>query len=891
MAFKHQNSPPQRLLPPSLEDRLLRTLVRGLGAILCLASAIGWISLLSWSAADPSFLHVTGGAVRNWLGSTGAVTADLLLQTLGVASLFALLAPMVWGLELWLAERLPGARLKLLLFPLSVLLLAGGFSALPVWSQWPLHRGFGGMLGDLIYHGLDGALGAINPGRSSFVAGLLCFTGGLATFSHSIGLSGRDLVLLLQTAPPPEFPDRRQNPRYVSWWGRWRTRHAARNIDPPSLEMASGGGRAQDNDYRRTWSDPTAVGSPEPHELPALAAAPSDPERPPLVRPKVPVTVAIAQSVVPETTAHRNGPTAPAWHPTPLPRPILPQMVAISVPTVPTSIASAGKPGAFQPPIAVPPTAPARAASRIAMSIDFTSPHSAPFQTPHANGQYIGLERRTRARDPVFEKSTESGSRSIAARFAPSSSSGSVGTMRTYTNKPAPHAARKPGLLNSLNFRRNTAAHQRPSLNLLMRSTATKVVPEANAAHLQTVAARLEHGLADFGIDARVIDMRAGPVVTEFVIEPAAGTKLSRIRALADDIARAIGVPAVRILNQLEGTDDASSVGIEVPNTRAEAVLLRDVLDSDANRTTTDALPLALGKTATGAPILMDLATLPHLLVTGAPNAGTSVGLNTIILSLLFRHAPEDCRLLLIDTSMLDFAAYSAIPHLLTPVITDPMRGIAALHWAATEMSERYKRMALLGLQDIGIYNNRVRDAKRRGEVLSRTVQTGFEPRSGLPIFEESPLAMEVMPTIVIIVDEFADLMLSNRRATEMAVQQLAANARNAGIHLVMATQRPTADVVTPAVHGALPTRMTFKLNNKAESRLVLGETGAEHLLGHGDMLLRIAHAGSSDVTRLRVHGAMVSPEEIESVAASVRAQGLPRYVVGLGDEPMVGTH
>jgi DNA segregation ATPase FtsK/SpoIIIE, S-DNA-T family len=874
MAFKHQKSPPQRLLPPSLEDRLVRTLTRGLGAALCLSSAFGWISLLSWSAADPSFLHVTGGAVRNWLGSPGAATADMLLQTLGVASLFVLLAPMTWGSELWLAERLPDARLKLMLFPLSVLLLAAGFSALPLWSQWPLHRGFGGMLGDLIYHGLDGALGAINPGRSGSVAGLLCFIGGVAALTHSIGLQGRDLLLLLRATPPAEFPDRRQSPRYVSWWGRWRTRRAARQADPPSLEGSGAEGRT-DHDYRRTWSDPTAVGSPEPHELSAPATARQVPERPSVVRPTVSVAVPPAQPVLPETPA-------PAWHPT-SPRPVLPQMVAISVPTVQPSAAAAAKPAVMRAPVAIPPTAPARAASRIAMSVDFASPHRAPFQAPFADGQYIGLERRTRARDPVFEKSTESGSRSIAARFAPSSSGSAIPT-RTYTNKPAPNPARKPSLFNSLTFRRNSTTHQRPSLNLLMRATTTPAAPESGMAHLRAVSERLVHGLADFGVDARVVDTRAGPVVTEFVIKPASGTRLSRIRALADDIARTIGVPAVRILDQGEGADEAANVGIEVPNARAEAVLLRDVLDSDAYRTTTDALPLALGKTVNGAPVLIDLATLPHLLVTGDSNSGKSVGLNTIVLSLLFRHAPEDCRLLLIDTGRVDFGVYAAIPHLLTPVITEPARGIAALQWAAAEMSERYKRMALLGLQDIGIYNNRVRDAKRRGEVLSRTVQTGFDPRSGLPVFEESPLALDLMPTIVILVDEFEELMLLNRHATELAVHQLAASARNAGIHLIMATQRLTPDVLTPMLHGALPSRLTFRLNNKAESRLVLGETGAEHLLGHGDMLLRIAHAGSTHVTRLRVHGAMITPEEIESVAASVRAQGAPRYVEDLGD-------
>jgi DNA segregation ATPase FtsK/SpoIIIE, S-DNA-T family len=895
MAFNHENTSPQRLLPPSLEDRLLRFLARGLGAMLCLMSVIGWVSLLSWSAADPSPMQATGGVTHNWLGSTGAAVADLLLQTLGIASLFALLAPMMWGIELWLAERLPGARLKLMLFPLAVLLLAGGFSALPVLGSWPLHRGIGGMLGDLNYNLLATALGNVNPARGGAVAGFLLFAVGMAALTHTIGLSWRNLLLLLKAATPLEFPDRRQNPRYVSWWGRWRQRRVQREPEPPTLDPSSNGNE------RRIWHDPTAVGTAAPPVYPPAGQRPPEPSLASILPLPQPVPQSAHQSApMPDTPlAPRPMATPSVWPQTP-PRqsgigtqPVLPQMMSVNVPTVPlAATVKPPKPHDFRSPVAIAPTAPVHAAQRIAMSINFASQHSMPFGVSATSGPgggtYNGTERRARPRDPVFEKSTESGSRSIAARFAPSSGV-QAGPARAYTNTVAAQAARKPGLLNNLSFRRNTTAHQRPSLNLLMRPGTAKATPEVAAAHLQTVAGRLEHGLAEFGIAARVIDMRAGPVVTEFVIEPTPGTKLSRIVALADDIARAIGVPAVRILahggGYDHGSDDSNlTIGIEVPNVRAEPLLLRDVLDSDTYRTTENTLPLAVGKTTSGAPCLIDLATAPHLLVVGTPHSGKSVGLNAMILSLLFRHAPEDCRLLLIDTSMLDFGAFNAIPHLLTPVISEPARGVAALQWAAAEVSERYKRMAQLGLQDVSIYNNRVRDAKRRGEVLSRTVQTGFDPRSGLPVFEESPLAMELMPAIVVLVDEFADLMLANRHDTELAVQQLAANARNAGIHLVLATERPTPDVVTPALKAALPARMTFKLNSKAESRLVLGETGAEHLLGHGDMLLRIALTGSTRMTELRVHGALVSPEEIESVAASVRAQGAPRYVEGLGE-------
>lgn len=910
MAFEHHHSSPQRLLPPSLEDRLLRSLARGLGALLCVASIIGWVSLLSWSAADPSPMHVTGGATRNWLGGSGAAVADIMLQTLGVASLFALLAPMMWGVELWLAERLPDARLKLLLFPLAVLILAGGCSALPLPASWPLHRGFGGMLGDLTYNMLAAALGTINPRRSGAVAGLIYFTVGMAALTHSIGLSGRDLALLLQTTPPPAFPERRQNRRPVSGWGGWRRRQAQRGPELPSLDLSAGTAGnpgpepGADAAYRRTWTDPTAVNNPLAHPLAKgqghrASSTASEPE----TQLPHPSLQAALQPTPPQPTGQPTWqptwqPSAP-WQPGIGTRAVLPQMLPIDVPLP----RAADHPHQVRAPAVIPPTPPPHAASqigRIAMHIDFNSPHRATFkvETPTVPGAtaaagtgqpYDGPDRRTRPRDQVFEKSTESGSRSIAARFAPSSLGPRGPRPRSTTSTVSVQQARKPGLLNSLSFRRSNTAHKRPSLNLLTRPSAAKPAPEMATAHLRSVAGLLEHSLADFGIEARVIDMRAGPVVTEFMIEPAPGTKITRIVALADDIARAINVSTVRILTHgselyMEPGDAPALIGIEVPNAHPDGVLLRDVLDSDAYRTTEDTLPLALGRSTNGNPALIDLASLPHLLVVGAPNTGKTVGLNAMVLSLLFRHAPEDCRLLLIDTSMVDFSPYNAIPHLLAPIISEPTRAIAALQWAVTEMAERTKRMALLGLQDISLYNNRVRDAKRRGEALFRTVQTGFDSRTGLPIFEQSPLSTEVMPSIVIMVDECADLMLLNRRDTEQAVQQLAANARATGIHLVIATQRPSPDVLTPALKAALPSRLSFKLNNKADSRYVLGETGAEQLLGHGDMLLMIELAGHHQMTRMRVHGAMVSAEEVDSVAASVRAQGTPLYVPGLGE-------
>ncbi|MET0639346.1 MAG: DNA translocase FtsK, partial [Hyphomicrobium sp.] len=377
-------------------------------------------------------------------------------------------------------------------------------------------------------------------------------------------------------------------------------------------------------------------------------------------------------------------------------------------------------------------------------------------------------------------------------------------------------------------------------------------------------------------VKGEVKDIRPGPVVTLYEFEPSRGTKSSRIIGLAEDIARSMSVASVRAAV----VPGRNAIGLELPNARRETVLLREILEADAFKSESAGLPLGLGKSISGDAVVADLARMPHLLVAGTTGSGKSVGINAMVLSLLYRHSPDDCRMLMIDPKMLELSVYNDIPHLLTPVITDPHKAVAALNWAVREMEERYKRMAALSVRNIDVFNNRVRNAKKRGEMLSRTVQTGFD-KTGAARFETQQMDLEALPRIVIIVDEFADLMIVAGREVEASVQRLAQMARAAGIHLIMATQRPSVDIITGTIKANFPTRISFKVTSKIDSRTILNEQGAEQLLGQGDMLYS---TGAGQL--VRVHGAFVSDEEVVAFADALRQEAAPKYVDGITDTP-----
>jgi DNA segregation ATPase FtsK/SpoIIIE, S-DNA-T family len=738
----------QRLFPTLLENRLLGWLARGTGVALCAAGAAGWLSLLTWSRTDPCYTLEAGAATHNAVGPLGAFVSDLMLHLLGLAAVFALWAPLVWGGELILTERVKDFRLRACLFPLSVLAMAAGGSALPTLASWPFDHGFGGILGDVIYNLVVSLLSAISGDRVGGAGGLLLLVAGVASLTRSLGLSSRGMMFIGQR----NSDQRWRLPRGSGWLG---GRRAALQQDP--------------SERREPVFDAGVL------------------------------------------SAHGDGGAARS-----------------QLHDEPRSI-------------------PQELSSHLARDDD---PASLSDRDP-AEGE------------ADLNSSTDLESRAIAERFAPRAQG------RRHRIGPASGPRRSPA------FRRSEAGCKRPSLNMLKRPASSKPGPEITQTVLRGNARLLEDVLADFGIKGEIKDIKPGPVITLFELEPARGTKSSRVIALAEDIARSMSAVAVRVA-VIPGRN---AIGIELPNVRRETVLLREILEAEAFRGAEAALPLALGKSIGGEPIVADLARMPHLLVAGTTGSGKSVGVNAMVLSLLYKLPPEECRLLMIDPKMLELSVYNGIPHLLTPVVTDPHKAVAALDWAVREMEERYKRMAVLGVRNLAAYNNRLREAGKRGEALQRTVQTGFDRTTGQALYEIETLELEPMPFIIVVVDEFADLMIVAGKEIEAAVQRLAQMARAAGIHLIMATQRPSVDVITGTIKANFPTRISFKVTSKIDSRTILNEQGAEQLLGQGDMLFS---AGSGQV--LRVHGAFVSDVEVETIAAFLREQGEPRYVPGVTD-------
>ena len=413
-----------------------------------------------------------------------------------------------------------------------------------------------------------------------------------------------------------------------------------------------------------------------------------------------------------------------------------------------------------------------------------------------------------------------------------------------------------------------------PELNML-----TKPKPRASmvdeAALLQN-ARLLEGVLQEFGVNGRIDQIRPGPVVTLYELVPAPGVKTARVVALADDIARSMSVVSCRVAVAA----GRNAIGIELPNAKREMVYLRDLLSSSDYERTGHVLPMALGETIGGEPYIADLARMPHLLIAGTTGSGKSVGVNAMILSILYRLPPEQCRLIMIDPKMLELSVYDGIPHLLAPVVTDPKKAIVALKWTVREMEDRYRRMSKIGVRNIGGYNERAKELAAKGEHFERTVQTGFD-EAGRPIYETERVDPEPMPYLVVVIDEVADLMMVAGKDIEGAVQRLAQMARAAGIHLIMATQRPSVDVITGTIKANFPTRISFQVTSKIDARTILGEQGAEQLLGQGDMLYM---AGGGRITRL--HGPFVSDGEVEAVAAFLRKQGEPQYLEDVTSSP-----
>ncbi|HXW28647.1 MAG TPA: DNA translocase FtsK 4TM domain-containing protein [Xanthobacteraceae bacterium] len=701
MPAVRQGFDPTALLPDELRGALRRR-AQELGGLALIALAAGaGVALATWSVQDPSLSHATGARIRNLLGAPGAITADLLIQLMGVGAI-ALIVPVgVWGWRL-LTHRHPGReRLRLACWLAGGLCFCAFASCLPTTAAWPLPTGLGGVIGDALLH-LPAAL--VNAPLSGMVRLFVAAVTGIAT----VGTLGIAMGWGVRTDASASSEDDEGDDDPSTWVSLGLLYHGVLSLKARALRFLTRGiwARTAREPPRAAESEHEPPGDEEEEEEEEEEAEPRAPRGP---RKRVKVT-----------GAHRLR-------------------------------------GGFELPAITLLSAP-KASDRTTLSVDA----------------------------------------------------------------------------------------------------------------IQENATALESVLADFGVRGEIINAHPGPVVTLYELEPAPGIKSSRVIGLSDDIARSMSALSTRAAV----VPGRNVIGIELPNPKREKVYLRELLANQDYVQTNAKLPLCLGKSIGGDCVIVDLARMPHLLIAGTTGSGKSVAINTMILSLVYRLRPEECRLIMVDPKMLELSVYDGIPHLLTPVVTDPKKAVVALKWAVREMEERYKKMSKLGVRNIDGYNARAAEALASGETITRTVHTGYDRESGEAIYEKETIELELLPYIVVIVDEMADLMMVAGKDIEGAIQRIAQMARAAGIHVILATQRPSVDVITGTIKANFPTRISFQVTSKIDSRTILGEQGAEQLLGQGDMLYM---AGGGRISR--VHGPFVSDDEVEKVVRHLKSQGAPQYL------------
>jgi len=829
---------------PLFDTSLIKAMMRrqaatlsGLALIACAALAV--LALATWSVADPSLSHATAAPVTNMLGSPGAVFADLVMQILGLGAVFFLVPVVIWGWHLMTYGGLE-AKPRRIAYALGFTAACCALLALlPLSGAWPLPIGLGGLVGDgliALPHGLIPV-----PFVPGLIVAALAIPAAIITFRQTAATP------VLPTPPSPA--DMRIEPRRV---------HRADGVEEEYWEDEEDDFQDEDRPGRMQL----AMGHATHLGYSSLAAVkrllPGSRRAYPPVRPDLgTLNARLRASEEPEFAQDEPGyaeqtPQA-AWDQPQL-QPIAaePQMA----PMQQVAPHSAPMPAQQPAPMAeddwsqFEPAPPYEAAIPANMPpLDSENPAAWVDQPRQAEPAY--------APQPAPTRGPASRSNARVAEVA--------------KPKPGKRAAREA----QASLIKDGEDFELPPLHLLSEAPSTgqkALSPQA----LERNAGLLEGVLEDFRVTGEVINVCPGPVVTLYEFEPAPGVKSARVIGLADDIARSMSAISARVA-VIPGRN---AIGIELPNNTRETVYLSEILASQNFEKAKGNLPLAMGKTIGGEPVIADLARMPHLLVAGTTGSGKSVAINTMILSILYRWTPEECRLILIDPKMLELSVYDGIPHLLTPVVTDPGKAVVALKWAVKEMEDRYRKMSKLGVRNIDGFNARVKEAEKKGEIISRTVQTGFDENTGEAVYEREELSYEPMPMLVIVVDEMADLMMVAGKEIEGAIQRLAQMARAAGIHIVMATQRPSVDVITGTIKANFPTRCSFQVTSKIDSRTILGEQGGEQLLGQGDMLFM---AGGGRIQR--VHGPFVSDEEVELVVDHLKAQGVPEYLHTITEE------
>ncbi|AMM83515.1 DNA translocase FtsK [Martelella sp. AD-3] len=777
---------------------------------LCMAIA----ALATWNVDDPSGLHATGRLPTNILGYPGADFADIMMQSFGLASVFALLPVLSWALALMAGRPIHRKPSRLFAWFGAGLVTAAVLGCFPAPPTWPLPNGLGGVAGDLILRFPALFLGQYPAGVAAMIVGAIFAVPALFLQLYAAGLIVRQPPVVVEK---PALRQTDHDPGAPSVADLSEERDGFFSLAPLIGHMAHSWyiTRARLNRlFARKRVDEEDDLFDEPYDFNEDSFERLDEEERPSYQRRGEPSL-----VDPEARRERG-----------------------YAPIDPPPFDYDGANGGFDP-------------GYDEDDDDDYLPDgvlSADFDMPAA--RRTGAEGRDRQAESSTAVAREASRAPVVAAPAPPPRPASAETARRPSRAGHHHVGH----------------FELPSHSLLAEPKGLARDKALSKDVLEDNARTLEKVLEDFGVKGEIIHVRPGPVVTLYELEPAPGIKSSRVIGLADDIARSMAAISARVA-VIPGRN---AIGIELPNPHRETVFLREIIASRDFESSKAKLAMALGKTIGGESVTVDLTKMPHLLIAGTTGSGKSVAVNTMILSLLYRLTPDECRLIMIDPKMLELSVYDGIPHLLSPVVTDPKKAVVALKWTVREMEERYKNMAKLGVRNIDGFNSRVRQAAEKGETLSRTVQTGFDRETGEAIYETEEFDLEPMPYIVVIIDEMADLMMVAGKDIEGAVQRLAQMARAAGIHVIMATQRPSVDVITGTIKANFPTRISFQVTSKIDSRTILGEQGAEQLLGQGDMLHM---AGGGRIQR--VHGPFVSDPEVEEIVAYLKTQGTPDYL------------
>ena len=867
-----------RVRPPifdsALQAALERRAVEFLGLGLLALSGLTAMMFTSYAPEDPSWLSASDAPVQNILGSFGAMIAAPIMLIFGLSAWSLVAIQTVWGLRCLLHRGAHRALGRLIFAPFGVAVFAIYAAGLVPPASWGNNFGLGGLFGDTVLK----TLLRLSPlpaqptlTYTSFATGITLVLIGL----YCLGVSKRELGYALRFLRGGVLQSGRAVARGL---GRGSMRLLAartQQVDAsaPSDIIRRGGGSATfvpqaPSEFSQDLAVPhTEVKRGLFSRLPGFIKREEDPSplEPPL-----------------NSHAHSSAPAGPEDR---LQARISDAVKSrLRVEPAFEDAASEAQSHVFQPQDASPEGA-AGVPSQFALG--------EPLLTGLRREPQLSADRSSQVFQTEGQALVSSAGDEDAQPLYPEPEYGEQDTnfslrsaiprpeARTIVHPPlkvsqAQSARAQQEAQPSLKFEDPKTDFELPPLGLLA-SPISVARHQLSDESLEENARLLESVLDDYGVKGDIVSVRPGPVVTMYELEPAPGLKASRVIGLSDDIARSMSALSARVST----VPGRSIIGIELPNDIREKVVLREILSAKAFGDSSHRLPLALGKDISGEPMVTNLAKMPHLLIAGTTGSGKSVAINTMILSLLYKLTPDECRMIMIDPKMLELSVYDGIPHLLSPVVTDPKKAVVALKWVVGEMEERYRKMSKMGVRNIDGYNGRVADALGKNEMFSRTIQTGFDDATGEPVFETEEFLPEKMPYIVVIVDEMADLMMVAGKEIEACIQRLAQMARASGIHLIMATQRPSVDVITGTIKANFPTRISFQVTSKIDSRTILGEMGAEQLLGMGDMLYM---AGGSKITRC--HGPFVSDTEVEEVVSHLKSFGPPDYKSGVVEGP-----